>query len=105
VALSVTNIYNAELFPTTIRSTIMGLHALAARLGCIAAPFMLMAGEQAGSSTFGPFLAFGGLSLVSGLLLLTMPETHGAPMPETMEVCRGVDAMSLHPDEKQEQSC
>jgi OCT family organic cation transporter-like MFS transporter 4/5 len=86
VCLSIVGIYNAELFPTTIRSTIMGLHGQFSRLGCITAPFLLMAGQQTASSTVGPFLVFGSLALVGGLLMLTMPETRGTAMPETMEV-------------------
>jgi hypothetical protein len=36
---------------------------------------------------FIPFLVFGSLAVLSGLLMLLMPETLGADMPENMEVC------------------
>lgn len=32
-----------------------------------------------------PYLAFGAVSLLSGLLVMFMPETLGADMPESME--------------------
>ena len=95
VSLSCLSIYNAELFPTSIRSTVMGLHSQAARAGSIAAPFILVLGQQLGSDTFAPFLLYGASSLAAGTLLLAMPETLGFPMPETVKVRGGTCCNSL----------
>lgn len=80
-------IYTAELYPTSIRSTAIGLFSQAARVGSIAAPFMLMAGSQVPniSPIFIPYMVFGSLSCLAGLLVLLLPETLGAAMPESME--------------------
>lgn len=85
-------IYTAELFPTAIRSTAMGTFNQASRCGSIAAPFMLMLGSQLNivSTAFIPYMVSGGVSALAGLLVLLLPETLGAPMPESMEV-------GLHP--------
>eukprot|EP00878_Enallax_costatus_P038637 GHUV01044027.1.p2 GENE.GHUV01044027.1~~GHUV01044027.1.p2 ORF type:complete len:144 (+),score=15.71 GHUV01044027.1:433-864(+) len=66
----------------------MGVFNQASRLGSIAAPFMLMLGTQLNivSAAFIPYMVFGGVSALAGLLVLLLPETLGAPMPESMEV-------------------
>jgi hypothetical protein len=64
----------------------MGLHGQVARAGSIAAPFILLLGQQLGSNTFAPFIIYGSTSLLAGVMLMTMPETLGAAMPETLEV-------------------
>lgn len=56
----------------------------AARVGGIVAPLIALAGAAAGSSLV-PFLTFGIASLVGGLLIFTLPETLGAPLPDTMD--------------------
>eukprot|EP00878_Enallax_costatus_P031090 GHUV01033942.1.p3 GENE.GHUV01033942.1~~GHUV01033942.1.p3 ORF type:complete len:113 (-),score=28.78 GHUV01033942.1:306-644(-) len=69
----------------------MGMFNQAARTGSIAAPCMLMLGALMGPGGAAgalviPYLAFGAVSLLSGLLVMFMPETLGADMPESMEV-------------------
>lgn len=66
----------------------LGYQNQAARVGGIIAPFIVMA--SAGSSGGGslvPFLTFGTASVLAGLLIFTLPETLGLPLPDTMEVC------------------
>eukprot|EP00775_Hariotina_reticulata_P004347 gene4347-4600_t len=87
-AESVIAIYTAELFPTCVRSTAMGIFNQAARCGSIAAPFLLMLGAQLNirSAVFVPYMVFGCMSVFAGLMVLLLPETLGAHMPETMQV-------------------
>eukprot|EP00879_Flechtneria_rotunda_P009594 GHRR01010040.1.p1 GENE.GHRR01010040.1~~GHRR01010040.1.p1 ORF type:complete len:462 (+),score=137.43 GHRR01010040.1:992-2377(+) len=94
-AQAVIGIYTAELFATPIRSTAMGIFSQAARCGSIAAPFLLMMGTQLAikSSVFVPYMAFGAVSLLAGLLVLVLPETLGAPMPETMQDLQQLQSM------------
>jgi hypothetical protein len=54
---------------------------------------MIMLGSAASSSSSGthpsnalPYTVFGAASLLSGLLMLLMPNTRGAQLPETLEV-------------------
>lgn len=46
---------------------------------------LMVAGGAAGALVI-PYLAFGSVSVLSGLLMMFMPETLGADMPESMEV-------------------
>lgn len=77
----------SELFPTLIRSAVLGYQNQAARVGGIIAPFIVMASAgSAGGGSMLPFLTFGAASVLAGLLIFTLPETLGAPLPDTMEV-------------------
>lgn len=82
---TVASIYTSELFPTFIRSAVLGVENEAARLGGIAAPFIVLIGTAKHSMAI-PFLIFGTSSLLAGLLFFTMPETLGTALPDTMSV-------------------
>lgn len=73
---------HSELFPTLIRSAVLGYQNQAARLGGIIAPFIVMGG----SSALVPFITFGVAAVLAGLLVFTLPETLGVPLPDTMQV-------------------
>ena len=71
----------AELFPTLIRSTAVGLGATASKVGGLAAPFI------AGLATFEnyiPLLVFGTSSVIGGILAVMLPESVGAPLPQNL---------------------
>ncbi|XP_061714598.1 organic cation transporter protein-like [Cydia pomonella] len=76
-------VYTAELFPTRFRSSLLSYCSMMGRVGGILAP--LMPGLAAVVWEHLPFLVFGVLALVSGLLVLLAPETLGAPLPDSME--------------------
>ncbi|XP_063362891.1 solute carrier family 22 member 6-like [Cydia amplana] len=76
-------VYTAELFPTRYRSSLLSYCSMIGRVGGILAP--LMPGLAAVVWLHLPFLVFGVLALVSGLLVLLAPETLGAPLPDSME--------------------
>lgn len=76
----------SELFPTLIRSAVLGYQNQAARVGGIVAPFIVMAGAASGAGNLVPFLTFGFAAVLAGLLIFTLPETLGVPLPDTMQV-------------------
>ena len=81
-SFSVVYIHSAEIFPTTVRNSGMGLVSVAARVGGIMAPFIVSLGE------FIPQLQFtvlGLMSLLAGLLNLRLPETAGRQLPDTIQ--------------------
>ncbi|XP_071136949.1 organic cation transporter protein-like [Mytilus edulis] len=83
---------SAELFPTSIRSFILGLSCIFGRCGSLASPYIADLGLLIESS-FGkalPLLVFGSMMLGSGFMALTLPETMNKKMPETIE-----DALAL----------
>jgi OCT family organic cation transporter-like MFS transporter 4/5 len=77
----------SELFPTLIRSAVLGYQNQAARVGGIIAPFIVMAGATSGGGgNLVPFATFGAASLLAGLLIFSLPETLGVPLPDTLQV-------------------
>lgn len=79
MAFNAIYLFSLELLPTVIRNGAMGMCSMAARIGGIAAPML---------STFGDtvtFMGFGVTGIISGLLMLSLPETLGKPLPETIE--------------------
>eukprot|EP01024_Parvocaulis_polyphysoides_P059066 TRINITY_DN6376_c1_g1_i9.p1 TRINITY_DN6376_c1_g1~~TRINITY_DN6376_c1_g1_i9.p1 ORF type:complete len:320 (-),score=16.31 TRINITY_DN6376_c1_g1_i9:517-1443(-) len=83
IAFNTLFVYTTELFPTVVRSGTLGVMSLGARIGGIFAPEIVGLGHVLGEST--PFVIFGLTTIVAGLLLLTLPETLGQPLPDTFE--------------------
>jgi len=75
-------VYGAELFPTDLRNSGIGLSSAAGRIGSILAPFISSLGAD---SQILPMSIFGGLSVVAGLLTLLLPETYGENLPTTLD--------------------
>ncbi|XP_043244150.1 organic cation transporter protein-like [Amphibalanus amphitrite] len=87
-SFSVIFIHSGEIFPTSIRNTGYGLVNVFARLGGICYPFMALLNDIYPDLHF---VVFGGLAAGSGLLNLSLPETLGRPLPETVEELAGTD--------------
>lgn len=74
-------VHSAEIFPTEIRNSGMGIVSVAARFGGIVSPFILMLGDVVPNLQF---TALGAMTFIAGLLNLKLPETMGQPMPESV---------------------
>lgn len=101
-------VYNltAELYPTVVRSTGVGVGSMAARFGTVFTPFALHIQKTI------PWLTgtlFGVLAIFTGGLSLLLPETKGAPLLMTLTdaeefYCRAMFAeKSLKPKEMSEE--
>ncbi|CAD6215560.1 GSCOCG00000371001-RA-CDS [Cotesia congregata] len=84
IAISFAVIYNytAELFPTVLRNTALGVGSMCCRLSGALTPMLLLLDTL---DPRVPATTFGGVALISGFLALYLPETAGHPMPETLE--------------------
>ncbi|XP_061103248.1 organic cation/carnitine transporter 2-like isoform X2 [Conger conger] len=82
VAFSILYPYTAELYPTVLRNTAIGICSMASQLGAIAAPYFLYLGTYYKSL---PYIIMGTLSVLGGLLGFLLPETYGLPLPETID--------------------
>ncbi|XP_017770188.1 PREDICTED: organic cation transporter protein [Nicrophorus vespilloides] len=74
--------YSAELFPTVIRNSALGVGSMCARLSGALTPLITLL------DSFDPTLPaiiFAVIALVSGFLTLFLPETLGSPMPQSIE--------------------
>lgn len=74
--------YSAELFPTVVRNSAMGLGSMCARLAGAFTPLITLLDSFDPKI---PAIVFGVVSLISGLWVLFLPETNGQPMPESIE--------------------
>ncbi|CAL8084066.1 unnamed protein product [Orchesella dallaii] len=83
----ITNAYTAELFPTVVRNTALGLCVMSTRLGGTAIPEINLLERFSGKL---PNLVFGVIGLVAaGLVLVCLPETMNRPIPQTIEDVEG----------------
>lgn len=74
--------YSAELFPTVIRNSALGIGSMCARASGTLMPLITLL------DSFNPTLPaiiFAVIAVISGFLMLFLPETLGAPMPQSIE--------------------
>ncbi|KPI99795.1 Organic cation transporter 1 [Papilio xuthus] len=74
--------YTIELYPTSVRGTLIGISALVASIGNILAPLTPI------MKTFSPVLpslTFGALAVIAGLLITMTPETKDSALMDTVE--------------------
>ncbi|CAL7935731.1 unnamed protein product [Xylocopa violacea] len=74
--------YTAELFPTVVRNTALGIGSMCARLSGALTPMIILLDSL---NPKVPAVLFGFVALMSGSLSFYLPETLNQPMPETIE--------------------
>ncbi|KAM9075118.1 LOW QUALITY PROTEIN: solute carrier family 22 member 13 [Megaptera novaeangliae] len=79
---TISYVYSAELFPTVIRQTGMGLVGIFSRIGGILTPLVILLGEY---HTALPMLIYGSLPIGAGLLCALLPETRGQTLKDTID--------------------
>ncbi|XP_071495351.1 solute carrier family 22 member 15-like [Diadema antillarum] len=82
-AFNIVYIYTAELLPTVLRNSGMGICSMASRIGGIVAPQVLPMGEAT------TYLVFGTTGLICSVLDLKLPETLNKALPETIADVEG----------------
>ncbi|KAH8399147.1 hypothetical protein KR215_002999, partial [Drosophila sulfurigaster] len=75
--------YSAELFPTVVRNSAMGLGSMSARLSGALTPLITLLGDSFDPKI--PAVLFGLVALLSGFWVMFLPETMNKPMPESIE--------------------
>ncbi|XP_042209976.1 organic cation transporter protein-like isoform X3 [Homarus americanus] len=81
-AFAIVYVYSAEIFPTEYRSVGIGACSMCARVGGILAPFI---SNLANTYKPLPLFIFGVLSIISGCLIVLLPETVGCELPQTLQ--------------------
>ncbi|XP_062343042.1 solute carrier family 22 member 13 isoform X2 [Osmerus eperlanus] len=81
-SFAVIYVYSAELFPTVLRQTGIGVSSMFARMGGVLAPIINMLHTRSPST---PMLIFGTAPLLGAVLALALPETANRPLPDTVE--------------------
>lgn len=76
-------LYTSELFPTGVRAAVIGFCGFSSRVGSLLSPQLLYLINYTNAAM--PFLVMGTCEVVSSVLVLALPETHGCPLPNTVE--------------------
>ncbi|XP_009321776.1 PREDICTED: solute carrier family 22 member 13-like [Pygoscelis adeliae] len=76
-SFSTSYVYSAELFPTVVRQTGVGLCSMSARVAGIMAPLIRLLGQYHRAI---PMAIFGSAPVVGGLLCVLLPETRGTDL-------------------------
>ncbi|XP_045056113.2 solute carrier family 22 member 13 isoform X2 [Desmodus rotundus] len=79
---TISYIYSAELFPTVIRQTGMGLVAIFSRIAGILTPLVMLLADFHKAL---PMIIYGSFPIAAGLLCLLLPETRGQAMKDTIQ--------------------
>ncbi|XP_071416863.1 solute carrier family 22 member 13-like isoform X2 [Pithys albifrons albifrons] len=97
-SFSTSFVYTAELFPTVIRQTGVGLCSMSARVAGILAPLVRLLGQYHPAI---PMAIFGGAPVLGGLLCVLLPETRGTDLQDDTgdnqtptEVCENATSSS-----------
>ncbi|XP_060077972.1 organic cation transporter protein-like [Ylistrum balloti] len=86
VGFSVMYIWAAELFPTSLRSTAMGLGCAFSNVGYIIMPYIVqMTSSVPAMGESLPLLLFGGLAIMASFLTVLLPETTNEHLPEILQ--------------------
>ncbi|CAH0719762.1 unnamed protein product, partial [Brenthis ino] len=95
MAFSSIYIYTSELYPTTLRHSLVAVCSMCGRIGQVIAPQtpLLMAYMEAL-----PYIIFGIMAATSGLLMLLTPETLHMRLPDTV---KQAESISVAPRTKQ----
>ncbi|CAH2047631.1 unnamed protein product, partial [Iphiclides podalirius] len=81
VVMTALYLFTSELYPTEYRHSLLAFSSMVGRIGSISAPLTPALMEYWVGI---PSVMFGTLGLLSGLLVLTQPETLGTKMPDTL---------------------
>ena len=75
--------FTAELYPTPIRNTALGVCSTVARLGAVMAPWVAVyLPDQDSLPQWVPLLIFGCAAVLGSLVSLSLPETLGSSLPD-----------------------
>ncbi|XP_075975382.1 organic cation transporter protein-like [Anticarsia gemmatalis] len=80
-------LYTSELYPTQYRHSLLAFSSMIGRIGSITAPLTPVLAEYWHGI---PSLMFGAMAVLSGILVLTQPETLGTNMPDTLEEAEAI---------------
>ncbi|XP_071356434.1 solute carrier family 22 member 13 isoform X2 [Trachinotus anak] len=81
-SFAVIYVYTAEIFPTVLRQTGIGVSCMFARVGGVLAPVINMLHNHSPTT---PLVIFGTSPLLGAVLALALPETADRPLPDTVE--------------------
>ncbi|XP_068084758.1 organic cation transporter protein isoform X2 [Anabrus simplex] len=94
ISFTVMYVYATEMFPTQLRHSLLGTCSMFGGLGITVAPQTPLLARYMESL---PLMLFGGMSLVSAVLALLLPETLGMKLPDTVEEAEKIGRKPIVP--------
>lgn len=85
--------YTAELFPTSSRSSSIGLCSTFGRIGSMLSPIIANLGRKKSPEV--PFIVFAAINMVVGFICLFLPETNNETLPATIQEAKDLSKNSL----------
>ncbi|XP_072120593.1 organic cation/carnitine transporter 2-like isoform X1 [Mobula birostris] len=80
-------IYTAELYPTTLRNTGLGVSAMASRIGSILSPYIFLLDAYQENLSL---ILIATLTIFAAIAVLFLPETFNTPLPDTIDQMKKV---------------
>ncbi|KAL3156934.1 hypothetical protein ABBQ38_001196 [Trebouxia sp. C0009 RCD-2024] len=90
-ALSLTQLYTAELLSSDVHNGALITTAQAGHVGAMAGPAMMMLTQLPAAASV-PFFVWGPVTIAAALLLSLLPDTLGSSVPETMQDMGGASS-------------
>ncbi|XP_077471849.1 solute carrier family 22 member 21-like isoform X1 [Stigmatopora argus] len=87
VAYGMIFVFFAELYPTVVRNSGLGVVATAGRIGTIISPYVIYMGVY---SKVVPYIIFGSLSITTSFLSLMLPDTRNCKFPDLISEAKPV---------------
>ncbi|XP_061185482.1 organic cation transporter protein-like [Saccostrea echinata] len=84
VLFAVLYVYTGELFPTVIRSIVMGTVSIGARVGALISPYLYDVTDGKIGKML-PLITYSVITIIVGLLSIQLPETNKRKLIETVE--------------------
>lgn len=86
-SFSVLMFYSSEIFPTTIRQSLIAISSTAGRVGSLIAPQTTLLAKYFAS---GPLILFSAAALLMAVFSLGLPETMNTALPATLEEAKNI---------------
>ncbi|XP_068081865.1 organic cation transporter protein [Anabrus simplex] len=93
VSFSTLYAFTAEIFPTSIRNSLLGTCSMVGRIGTILATQTPSLGRYMGAL---PPILFGTVSIIGGVLALYFPETKGTKLPDSVKASMELSSNCEH---------
>ncbi|XP_065346893.1 organic cation transporter protein-like [Cloeon dipterum] len=90
-------VFTAEIYPTKLRNSLLGICNMMGRFGTMIAPQTPLMSRL---TPLFPLVFFGALSTAAGFLALLLPETRGKPLPVTIKEAEDLNMKTVQPKSK-----
>ncbi|KAH0954980.1 hypothetical protein HN011_002710 [Eciton burchellii] len=97
MAFATVYIFTAELFPTTLRHSLLGICSMTGRVGSILSPQTPLLAHIMPSL---PLILFGSMGMIAGVLSLIFPETLGTKLPDTVWEAENIGKAQMKRDQQ-----